>query len=437
MMLNMNPEGIIDLITGVVILITAMVTYTSPKTKKIISLFYIRLGIISMGIFIICEAVSSLLLIESLSVVSIFFVILSTIFIIMGVNYTLKESYMSLGLLIAIAASSLLIYLAFQPGVVKIVNSNNYMTVRWQGLFSLIGDGLVLYLIGYVFYWGIKTWLNAPFLIKKEATFFFSGIIIFCPITSIFYILIYVNGLMLLIADVSLIIGLIIFIIATEREPKLLYILPFKIHRIIVKDRQGFPLFDHDWSESKITEKIFTGFINAVQLMSEEVMNIGGLLDINLQKGILLVHESDNLIVGLVSSKSSKLLRNSVVKFTRDFESKFKIQLENSIYDMDKYETASELIEKYFSNFPLHVISSRKQPLLLSCKYMKQVGEFDNKLKEMFPDEKEYENIRNELQKTPIGIFPAFLSLYDDLKDEIGKIEDSKDTKVDQLDLKN
>jgi len=437
MMLNMNPEGIIDLITGVVILITAMVTYTSPKTKKIISLFYIRLGIISMGIFIICEAVSSLLLIESLSVVSIFFVILSTIFIIMGVNYTLKESYMSLGLLIAIAASSLLIYLAFQPGVVKIVNSNNYMTVRWQGLFSLIGDGLVLYLIGYVFYWGIKTWLNAPFLIKKEATFFFSGIIIFCPITSIFYILIYVNGLMLLIADVSLIIGLIIFIIATEREPKLLYILPFKIHRIIVKDRQGFPLFDHDWSESKITEKIFTGFINAVQLMSEEVMNIGGLLDINLQKGILLVHESDNLIVGLVSSKSSKLLRNSVVKFTRDFESKFKIQLENSIYDMDKYETASELIEKYFSNFPLHVISSRKQPLLLSCKYMKQVGEFDNKLKEMFPDEKEYENIRKELQKTPIGIFPAFLSLYDDLKDEIDKIEDSKDTKVDQLDLKN
>jgi len=436
-MLNMNPEGIIDLITGVVILITAMVTYTSPKTKKIISLFYIRLGIISMGIFIICEAVSSLLLIESLSVVSIFFVILSTIFIIMGVNYTLKESYMSLGLLIAIAASSLLIYLAFQPGVVKIVNSNNYMTVRWQGLFSLIGDGLVLYLIGYVFYWGIKTWLNAPFLIKKEATFFFSGIIIFCPITSIFYILIYVNGLMLLIADVSLIIGLIIFIIATEREPKLLYILPFKIHRIIVKDRQGFPLFDHDWSESKITEKIFTGFINAVQLMSEEVMNIGGLLDINLQKGILLVHESDNLIVGLVSSKSSKLLRNSVVKFTRDFESKFKIQLENSIYDMDKYETASELIEKYFSNFPFHVISSRKQPLLLSCKYMKQVGEFDNKLKEMFPDEKEYENIRKELQKTPIGIFPAFLSLYDDLKDEIDKIEDSKDTKVDQLDLKN
>ncbi|MHA1192083.1 MAG: hypothetical protein ACTSP9_07275 [Promethearchaeota archaeon] len=430
MILNMNPEGLIDLITGAVILITAIVTYTSPKTKKIISLFYIRLGIISMGFLMIIEAISSLLLIEYLSVVSIYFAILGTIFMIMGVNYTLKESYMSLGLLIAIAASSVLIYLTFQPGVVNIVHTNDYVTIRWQGLFSLIGDGLVLYLVGYIFYWGIKTWLNAPFLIKKEATLLFSGIIIFSPITSIFYILIYVNGLMLIIADVCLIIGLVIFIIATEREPKLLYILPFKIHRIIVKDHQGFPLFDHDWSESKITEKIFAGFINAVQLMSEEVMNIGGLLDINLKKGILIVHESDNLTVGLVSSKSSKLLRDSVVKFTRDFESKFKTQLENSIHDKEKYETAGELIEKYFSNFPFHVISSRKQPLLLSSKYMKQVREFDNKLKEMFPDEKEYENIKNELQKSPIGLVPDFLSLYDDLKDEIDKIEDKK---IDQL----
>ncbi len=107
------------------------------------------------------------------------------------------------------------------------------------------------------------------------------------------------------------------------------------------------------------------------------------------------------------------------------------------MHDMEKYETAGELIEKYFSNFPFHVISSRKQPLLLSSKYMKQVGEFDNKLKELFPDEKEYEDIKSELQKTPIGLFPDFLSLYDELKDEIDKIEDLKDTKVDQLDLKN
>ena len=52
----------------------------------------------------------------------------------------------------------------------------------------------------------------------------------------------------------------------------------------------------------------------------------------------------------------------------------------------------------------------------------------------MFPDEKEYENIRNEIQKSPIGLVPSFLSLFDELKDEIDKIEDKK---VNQLDLKN
>jgi len=434
MVLNINPEDMCDLITGIVTIITAILTYTVPKTKKIVSLRYLRLGIISMGVFMLLEAISPLFLIESLSVVSGFFVVLAAIFIVMGVNYTLKESYMSLGLLIVIAASSVLIYLAFQPGIVNIVNSDGYVTIRWQGLFSLIGDGLVLYIEGYVFYWGIKTWLNAPFLIKKEATIFFLGIIVFSPVVVIFYLLYYINGLMLIIADIFSIIGFVILIIAIEREPKLLHILPFKIFRILVKDRHGFPLFDYDWSESKIAENIFTGFINAVQLMSEEVMTIGGLLDINLQKGILIVHESDNVTVGLVSSKSSKLLRDSVLKFTRDFESKFKKQLENSLTDMEKYETASELIEKYFSNFPSHAIFSRKQPLLLSSKFMKRVGEFDNNLKKMFPDEKEYENIRNEIEKSPIGLVPGFFSLYDELEDEIDKIEDKK---INQLDLKD
>jgi hypothetical protein len=167
--------------------------------------------------------------------------------------------------------------------------------------------------------------------------------------------------------------------------------------------------------------------------MSEEVINMGGLMDIKLEEGILTLYESELISVGLVASKYSKLLRECVVQFTQDFEQKFERELKKQVKDITQYEGAFELIEKYFSNFPSHVISSRKQPLLLSSKYMKRVGEFDNKLKEMFPDEKDYENIRNELQKSPISLTPDFFSLYDELKDEIDKMED---TNVDQLDLK-
>jgi len=84
-------------------------------------------------------------------------------------------------------------------------------------------------------------------------------------------------------------------------------------------------LYDQNWYETNISETIFTeGFLNAVLLMSEEVMHIGCFLDINIEEGILILKESKNIIAGLVASKTSKLLRDSETKFSDDFETKFK-----------------------------------------------------------------------------------------------------------------
>jgi len=185
-----------------------------------------------------------------------------------------------------------------------------------------------------------------------------------------------------------------------------------------VKDRKGQPLFDHDWSESSISESIFTGFINAVQLMSEDVMHIGGLLDINLEEGILILKESERITVGLVASKSSKLLRDSVISFSTEFEKMFDRELKRSIDDMSAYDSAYELIEKHFSNFPYKIIKNKKQPLLLSGKFLKIPLELDNKLRSILTDEKEYEATKAELLKSPLSILSGFLKSYNEMKDE-------------------
>ena len=164
----------------------------------------------------------------------------------------------------------------------------------------------------------------------------------------------------IVIADSLIVVSILFFIVSILREPKLLYILPFSISRILVKDKEGYPLFDHDWAESDIGEIMFTGFINAVQVMSKEVMNIGGLVDIDLEKGILILRDSESITVGLVASKSSKLLRETLINFTADFEQKFERELKKSIRDMTVYEPAYLLIDKYFSNFPFKIIPSKK-----------------------------------------------------------------------------
>ncbi len=86
------------------------------------------------------------------------------------------------------------------------------------------------------------------------------------------------------------------------------------------------------------------------------------------------------------------------------------------------YEPASLLINKYFSNFPFKIISSKKHPLLLSGKYAKIPLELDNKLRDIFEDEKEYELIKSELVKSPTCEPEEFIDLYHELRGEEDKI---------------
>ena len=422
MILNWNIEVIVNFLVAAVGLIFTITTYYSPQVKKIKSLFYIRLGFTGFWVFMLLDGLAFLFLSEFLGLINGIILFLATIFIIIGVNYTIKESFYSIGLIIAIGLSILLFYVGTQPGAVDIELQSGYLRVRWVGFFSTLAMTLTGVALYYLFYWGIKTYKHAPFLIKKEASIFFIGILIVSPLSLFFYYLYVFEPLFILASGFTMLVGAIIITLTIIWEPKLLYILPFTIYRIVVKDRDGHPLYDHDWSESNISESIFTGFLNAVQLMSEEVMHIGGLLDIHLEDGILILKESERITVGLVSSKSSKLLRDSVIKFTEDFGKKFDRELKRSETEMSHYEEAFELIEKYFSNFPYKIIKSKTEPLLLKGKYLKIPLELENKLRSVFPDDKEYEAIKAELLKAPLSFASDFIKLHDDLKDEMERI---------------
>ncbi|MEJ2250000.1 MAG: hypothetical protein P8Y97_10110 [Candidatus Lokiarchaeota archaeon] len=217
-----------------------------------------------------------------------------------------------------------------------------------------------------------------------------------------FYLLSFINPLFSIFINLSSAVSLIIVFVTIRNNTKLLYVLPYVVYRIIVRDQKGNPLYDHDWSDLNISETIFTGFLNAIETMSEEVINVGGILDINLNKGILIINRSKYITVGLVASKSSKLLRDCVVNFSHDFESKFKRLLKKDIIDMKAYYSAYDLINKYFSNIPYRLLKNRKDLLTLSSEYIELPKELINKYKD---------------------IFVEFIDFYNEFKDEIEKIE--------------
>lgn len=439
MVLNWTPEVIVEIFTSAITLLATLLMFITPRTKNIKSLSYIRLGLFFMGMLFTLDLLANLFLITLLSRISGLMLLPSAVFFAIGINYTIKETSNSPFLIIVVGLGVLYCFLAFQPGAVGFEFAGGFLNMNWIGLYEAVGSFFIFFVGSASFYWGLKTWLNAPFLIKREALIFFIGTVINGPLTLIIYLFYYWNPIFILFAYATTGLGNLIVCLGILREPKLLYILPFTVNRIVVRDREGNPLFDHDWSRSNLSESIFPGFLNAVQLMSEEVINMGGLLDIKLEEGILTLYESELISVGLVASKYSKLLRECVVQFTRDFEQKFERELKKQVKDIAQYEGAFELIEKYFSNFPYKNIKSKKQPLLLAGKFAKIPLEIENKLNNIFTDEKEYQAIKIELLKSPLGLSSEFFTLYNDLLDETKRISEEKvqymieDTDLDKL----
>ena len=426
MVLNWTPEVIVEIFTSTTIFIAVLLTYFEPRTKKIRSLFFIRMALIFMGLYFVFDLLANLFLSTTLARLYPLMLFPTSMFFIIGINFMIKESINSFILIIAFGAGVLLCYLAFQPDVVGFEVEWGYLNVNPVGMFEVLEDFLAFFIFIPVFYWGLKTWLNAPVLIRKEALIFFIGNIIAVPITLVVFIFYYWDPSFILYSDITLSIGVFVTCIAIFMEPKILYILPFTVYRIVVKDNEGYPLFDHDWSESDIDEPIFTGFINAVQIMSEEVMKIGGLVNIDLTEGILILNESEYITVGLVASKSSKLLRDALIGFTKDFEVTFQRNLKKSIRDKKEYATAYSLIEKYFSNFPSKLIKSRKEPLLLMSKYKELPLALEKELRDIIGDESKFQMIKEELMNSPYGVLPTFFDLYDELKDKPDMISEEE-----------
>jgi len=410
---------IVGFFISAVIIPIVILSYLKLKHIKIKSLFYLRLTFLLWGFYFLFEAFADLFLNINLARLYSFFLPLAFISFLFSVTYSKKESVYSVTLILICFLVPIYSISAFLPDSFEIITVSgfDYQKITTKGLFDLLI--VIFYIItgalGY--YWSFLMWQNTPFLYKKEAFLLVLSMTIILPFAIISYLFTLWHPTFIFLSDIIFALGWYAIIYVITKEPKLLYILPFTVYRISVKACDGSPLFDHDWSESNINENVFTGFINAVQLMSEEVMQVGGLLDINLQEGILIVYNSKFITVGLVSSKSSTLLRDCLRNFTHDFEEQFEYLLKASSKDMKKYEPAYNLIDRHFSNFPYRIISDKHHPLLISVKNSKIPLQIADKYREIFKDE-EIEKIKAELIRFPVSSHDDFLNLYEELKDE-------------------
>ncbi len=393
----------------------------APKTKNIPSLFYINLSNYMFVLFKFIDSLSTVLNNGTLAIIAGMLLFPQAFFLIIGINLTMKNTISSISLYFIVGWGFLLIYTGFQPGIADIIIVNGEPIMSLGGWFLIIMHLFTCIILIYFFYWGVKTLLNYHFLIKRESFLFLVGNLFASVITLIIFFLgVFFYPYLLYFSYILITIGSIIIMTSILKEPKLLYILPFELNRLVVKDKKGYPLYTHNWSKSNINDVIFIGFLNRVQIMSEKIIDKGELLDIELNQGILIFNEGQYITVGLLTSKSSKLLRKLVSNFTNEFEEKFQRFLKISCTDTDKYKSAYCLIEKHFSNFPNRFIKDKEQSLLLISKDNISIG-IKNQLENIFHNESDYTSIKNEIINSPTTISSMYFKLYNEMKEEIEK----------------
>jgi hypothetical protein len=263
-----------------------------------------------------------------------------------------KERVSSVKLSILILLEIPLAILSFLPGGMQVIPGYGVHSVGSLRILQIL---FLFYYVLTFFSWSYLTWKRAPKELKKLVNLLLFGSILFSFVTTFMYTL---GGFIKIFNSIGFIthsIGALLTIITIWKDPKIIYILPFKAYRILVVDTNaGTGLFKHDWAELKaVDENIFSMVLQAVGSILDEVLRKGEIKEIKMDQAILLVQHTQNSPVAsvLVTSKSSTSLKLGLKKFNREFIDTYQNQFDE-LYEVSRFKDAKKIVDHIFDFVP-------------------------------------------------------------------------------------
>jgi len=263
-----------------------------------------------------------------------------------------KERVSSVKMSILFLIEILLLILTFIPGGMQVIPGYGVHIVGPLRILQII---FLIYYVLIYFSWSYLTWKKAPKELKQLVNFLLFGSILFSFVTAFMYSL---GGFIKIFNSIGFIthsLGALFMIIVIWKDPRIIYILPFRAYRILVVDTNaGIGLFKYDWAELKaVDENIFSMVLQAVGSILDEVLKKGEIREIKMDQAVLLIQHDRNSPVAsvLVTSKSSKSLRLGLKKFNREFIETFQSQFDQ-LYEVSRFKDAKKIVDHIFDFVP-------------------------------------------------------------------------------------
>ena len=340
-------------ITSLITLFAGFVSLFHWIARKRRYIYLLSLSWILQGLFWLLDLISQITFNKKLLSYSFTVQVLGILCLIIFIEYTSYERITTLRMSIFLVIS---VFYILYP-----IIFNSIEEIPDYGL-HIVGINRIIQLIAFIYYsviyfwWGYTIWKQSPNNLKKNATILFIGTIILSFISAILYGLgssiLFLNG----IAFITNAIGVLFILVSMIKEPKLMNILPFKVQSLTVIDaNSGIIMFKKNWMKNKsvVKDDLISGVIHGFSKVFENIINIGKIKEIHLNKAILLISQKEKypVLFALIATKSSKVLRLSLDNFADKFLKQFSELLHNP-NNVAQFADANRLITNIFYFVP-------------------------------------------------------------------------------------
>ena len=350
--------GIFCLFIFIFIITLLFIRYYDREKRRwryLPSLFHF-LFIISATFAMTFMILADLFLIKEVMILYSFCIVPFIIFAIIHFDYNMRESIEPIKLTLISCMLLIMVLTSFHPNsLIYETALNGDVDVNMSGYLSVSVFFVITSFSLMEIYLYVKLYLASPKNLKK---LMITGILgSFLIIMSVFasIISIFIPGNVYLFLSF----GLLLCSWPMLQNPKYFYILPFKVHRmIVIETNRGIPLFTYTWREDVafVDETLFTGMMHALSLFINESLQSGNVKEIKLDNSLLLIERSDEYPVAcvLICTKPSKTLRHALNSFAQRFFNEFAGQFSEFHNLEEKFSPARQFIDEYFAFLPTY-----------------------------------------------------------------------------------
>ncbi|MFX0102498.1 MAG: hypothetical protein ACFFCS_23225 [Candidatus Hodarchaeota archaeon] len=209
-----------------------------------------------------------------------------------------------------------------------------------------------------IMYWAIKVHVSSPSSLKRYSRLSLIGSIVFflVPLEMVVENLGITYTFYLGVDFLEIGIGTLFIAISFIKEPKLAFVLPFKVLRLSIFETEGgIMLYTHTWVEDEelVNEELFSSMVQGIRVILKEGVKRGNVRDIHLENATLILQHSEKHPIAcvLITTRSSRSLRDALDTFMNRFIDEHSEKF-SALWETEAFKGTSKIVEECFPFVP-------------------------------------------------------------------------------------